>query len=46
LSAAFCLGIGILALFRGEKHITCGDWMAFLTTFLAIPLWVVTADPL
>jgi hypothetical protein len=46
LSAAFCLGIGILALFRGEKHITRGDWIAFLTTLLAIPLWVVTSDPL
>jgi len=44
LSAAFCLDIGILALFRGEKHITRGDWIAFLTTFLAIPLWVVTSD--
>jgi hypothetical protein len=39
LSAAFCLGIGVLALFRGEKHITRGDWIAFLATFLAIPLW-------
>jgi hypothetical protein len=46
LSAAFCLGIGIIALFRGEKHITRGDWIAFLATFLAIPLWVVTSDPL
>ena len=46
LSAAFCLGIGVLALFRGEKHITRGDWIAFLATFLAIPLWVVTSDPL
>jgi hypothetical protein len=25
LSAAFRLGIGIIALFRGEKHITRGD---------------------
>jgi hypothetical protein len=46
LSAAFCLGIGIIALFRGEKHITRGDWIAFITTFLAIPLWVATSDPL
>ena len=45
LSAAFCLGIAIIALFRGEKHITRGDWIAFLTTFLAIPLWIVTSDP-
>jgi hypothetical protein len=46
LSAAFCLGIGILALFSGEKHITRGDWIAFATTSLAIPLWVAASDPL
>jgi len=46
LSAAFCLGIAIIAVFRGEKHITRGDWIAFLITLLAIPLWVVTSDPL
>jgi uncharacterized membrane protein SpoIIM required for sporulation len=27
-------------------HITRGDWIAFLTTALAIPLWVATSDPL
>jgi len=46
LSAAFCIGIGIIALFRGEKHITRGDWIAFVVTLLAIPLWVATSDPL
>jgi hypothetical protein len=46
LSAAFCLGIGVVALFRGEKHITRGDWIALVFTLLAIPLWVVTSDPL
>jgi hypothetical protein len=46
LSAALCLGIAILALFRGETHITRGDWIAFLTTFLAIPLWIATSHPL
>jgi hypothetical protein len=46
LSAAFCLGIGVIALFRGEKHITRGDWIALLATLAAIPLWVVTSDPL
>jgi hypothetical protein len=46
LSAAFCLGIGVVALFRGEKHITRGDWIALVITLLAIPLWVVTSDPL
>ena len=46
LSAAFCLGIGVVAVFRGEKHITIGDWIALLVTLIAIPLWVVTSDPL
>ena len=46
LSAAFCLGIGVVAMFRGERHITRGDWIAFAVTLLAIPLWVATSDPL
>ena len=46
LSGAFCLAIGVIGLFRGEKNITRGDWIAFTTTFLAIPLWVATSDPL
>src|SRR5262249_3952086 len=46
LSAAFCLGISILAVFRGERHITRGDRVALAATFLAIPLWAVTSDPL
>jgi hypothetical protein len=46
LSAAFCLAIGIIALFRGEKHITRGDWIALLATLAAIPLWIATSDPL
>jgi hypothetical protein len=29
-----------------ETHITRGDWIAFLATVLAIPLWAVTSDPL
>ena len=46
LSAAFCLAIGVIALFRGEKHITRGDWIALITTLAAIPLWAATSDPL
>ncbi|MDD3371868.1 MAG: hypothetical protein PHE27_08615 [Alphaproteobacteria bacterium] len=45
-SAAVCIGIGIIAVFRGEKNITRGDWISFLSTILAIPLWIVTKDPL
>jgi hypothetical protein len=45
-SAAACLGIGMIAIFRGEKNITRGDWLSFATTLLAIPLWMMTDDPL
>jgi hypothetical protein len=48
LSAAFCLSISIIARFRGEKHVTRGDWIALLTAFLPSrfdrnvwPLWLV-----
>lgn len=45
LSACACLGIGIAALFRGEKNITKSDWLVFLVTLSAIPLWIITHDP-
>lgn len=45
-SAAVCLGVGVLAIFRGEKDITRGDWISFLATIAAIPLWVLTDNPL
>jgi hypothetical protein len=46
LSASFWPGTAIIALYRGDKHITRGDWLAFAATSLAIPLWIVTSDPL
>lgn len=33
-------------LFRGEKNFTKGDWLVFLATMSAIPLWIITKDPL
>jgi len=45
-SAMVCLGVGILGIFRGEKEITRGDWISFLLTLSAIPLWIATKDPL
>ena len=35
-----------LALFRGEKNITKGDWLAFAGALLTIPIWYATEDPL
>ena len=45
-SATMCLGVGVLAIFRGEKQIARSDWISFLLTLSAIPLWIATKDPL
>jgi hypothetical protein len=46
ISTVLCAWVGILSIFRGEKNITRSDWVAFLGTLLAIPLWIATKDPL
>ncbi len=46
-TTAFVNGcIAIYALRRGEKNITRGDWIMFLSGLAAVPLWVLTKDPL
>jgi len=40
------LGVSLLALRFGEKHITKGDWASFIAAFFAIVLWRATNDPL
>ena len=35
-----------LALFKGEKHITKGDWVCFATALITMPLWYFTKTPL
>lgn len=44
--AASCAFISILALYRGERHITRSDWAAFLAGLAIIPVWLVTKEPL
>lgn len=46
VSAVACLIIAGFALRYGEKHITRSDWVAFIAALSAIPLWIVTKDPL
>ncbi len=41
-----CFFIALLALFVGEKNITKSDWFAFIGALLAIPVWMMTKDPL
>ncbi len=42
----FCIGIGILAIFKGEKTITKSDWISFALAISAIPVWLLTSEPL
>ena len=41
-----CASIAVLALFKGERHITRTDWAAFAAALSALPLWYVTHDAL
>lgn len=45
-TAVMCFIVTIVALQRGEKNITRGDWIVFLLSLAAIPLWLVTKAPL
>ncbi len=46
VSGGMCFIVGILALFRGERKGTRSDWVSIALAFLAIPLWLVTHNPL
>ena len=40
-----CLFISFIALFVGEKNITKSDWYAFIGALVAIPVWLITDNP-
>jgi len=44
-SAATCCALAVLGYFKGEKHITRGDWLTLITALCAIPLWIATKTP-
>ncbi len=43
---ATCYFIAFIAFFVGEKNITKSDWFAFIGALLAIPIWLVTDNPI
>lgn len=46
-AGCFCLLIAAAGFFiHGERHITRGDWVALLFALTAIPVWLVTQEPL
>ena len=46
VTAALCFGIILLAIRRGEKTITRGDWISFIVALAGMPLWYFADDPL
>ncbi len=44
--AAMCFIVAVMALFWGEKNITRGDWVVFISALMVIPLWYFSRDPL
>ena len=45
-AAFLCAVIAVLALLRGERKVTRADWAAFIGSLSALPLLVVTKNPL
>ncbi len=45
-TSIMCLAIAALSFWRGEKNITRSDAIAFIAGLSAIPVWVVTNNPL
>lgn len=46
ISATFCTTVAIIAFTRGEKNITRTDTIALALALSAIPLWLLTDNPL
>ncbi|HUQ84696.1 MAG TPA: hypothetical protein VM077_00075 [Candidatus Limnocylindrales bacterium] len=46
VTATISLLIAIIALNDGSVKITKGDWISFLAAMSAIPIWVITKQPL
>jgi hypothetical protein len=46
VTGLICVAITLAALKHGEKRITRSDWIIFIASLSAIPLWLLTSDPL
>ncbi len=46
VSTVFCLAILIASIKNGEKDIRKIDWIVFGAALLAIPIWLITQNPL
>jgi hypothetical protein len=46
IMAVICWLIALVAFKKGEHTVTRGDWVCFIVTLCAIPIWVLTKNPL
>jgi uncharacterized protein with PQ loop repeat len=46
LDAVIPLGIAVFAFKKDTVVITRGDWIAFISALLILPLWLITSNPL
>lgn len=46
ISATLSIAIAVAALRRGFGYVTKGDWVFFIAALAAIPLWLLTNNPL
>jgi hypothetical protein len=44
--ACTCFIVAATGIFYGEKSITRGDWICFFSLLSAIPVWIITNNPL
>lgn len=45
-STAATVAIAVASLFYGDRNIAKSDWVAFIASLTAIPVWVMTKNPL
>ncbi len=46
VTGVVCILITVASFRRGEKNITRGDWITFIAGLSAIPVWMMTSNPL
>lgn len=45
-TAFSCASIAVISIWRGEKNITRSDWISFIAAISAVPVWIITHNPL
>jgi hypothetical protein len=45
VTSVCALTVAFMAMRQGDKNITRGDWLTFVTAFASLPLWYLTRDP-